>query len=157
MRTIQDRAWTAGVIDGEGCITVVKTDKKRRRHPQYYLRVNVAMVHLPTLQKVQTLFGGTIYCKRSADKKHRTAWIWSCGSQEAATLLKAIAPFSLTKKSEVDLALLFVNRKRLAFSKGGLTPEMLEERESLYLQLRSAKRYEFHENPILDRDSKGRS
>lgn len=137
--------WAAGLIDGEACISIVRHSRNDRPQPHHGLRVDVAMVHKPTLLQLQLLFGGRIYPKRSKSKEHRQAWLWTIATQEAKQLLEQIRPFVLTKRKEVEIALAFDQLGKCAYPKGGVHSDLIEQRDALYHAIRQEKRYEYAE------------
>ncbi len=51
-----DYAWAAGIIDGEGCISIAKTLRKDAKNFSYCLCIGVSMSHFPTVEKLNNIF-----------------------------------------------------------------------------------------------------
>jgi hypothetical protein len=116
-----DYAWLAGIIDGEGCITVNK---------QLNLWVQVGMTHRPTMERLLD-FGGTLRNHTSQSAKWRQRFMWVVTGQDAVDLLKKTMPYMVTKQEEAVLALTLDG----TFRKGGKAP-MPEAVRSLRLRVR---------------------
>lgn len=137
-----DRAWTAGLIDGEGCIHI---DRHRARKSKagidYALRVTVGMTDEKTIQHLQELWGGALWKHKNLPPRKPT-WFWGLNRQQAATFLQSIYPFLITKTQEAEIALDAEQnwRRRPEGGRNSLPHETLALREGYYLALQEAKR-----------------
>ena len=138
--------WAAGLIDGEGCISIAKQARKDRPTAAYHLRITVTMVHLPTLERLQKIIGGNIHVKRSY-QNHRTAWVLTIYDKKALKALLRLIPHLVTKREEAEAALDFGSWNYTTYPKGGVPKELVMQRETLYRRLQELKRYEFPESP----------
>lgn len=104
-----DRAYTAGIIDGEGYVGITKPyERGMKRTRTSQLRIGVTSTHLPVLQHLRALWGGSISQRKFKDpQKHKQQWLWIVCSRLAATLLTNIHGFSIIKARQIDLALSF--------------------------------------------------
>lgn len=97
-RSVAVRAYIAGIIDGEGCIS--RTNSRRGEGPTFW-RVTVSMTYKPVIDWLGS-FGGKVYPNsvgRPANLKPQYAWIvgrHSC----VLVLLAAVRPY-LTVKAEL--------------------------------------------------------
>lgn len=118
-----DIAWLAGLFDGEGHIGCLPTIRSG-------LQVIIQMKDKATLDRVYRLAGGNIQNPRP-----QGIWRWVISSNlDALSFLKLIAPFSVTKKDQIDLVLKQeaiwqppINQR--------LAPSILEARKQLHSQL----------------------
>lgn len=96
-----ERAYVAGLIDGEGCIHVEKTKGT------YRPRVTVGMseVALPLLSSMKAEWGGTLYLLRPATDKWAAAWTWYLSGPKAKAILLEIRPFLRLKREQADIAI----------------------------------------------------
>ena len=98
-------AYIAGLLDGEGCITIVLGHHKRHRvnwSTEYSLHVSISNQHIPTLKYLQTTTNlGSIQRSRSKDYK------WCLSSQQASELLKYLHPYLRIKLNQADVAIKF--------------------------------------------------
>jgi hypothetical protein len=101
-----DLAYVAGIIDGEGCITV----RKARRHYkvrdyEYRLEIKVGLANEFLPKRLKFAFGGNI-CH---ENKRPYIWIWTIGGESCVNFLKAIYPYLILKKPQADVAFRFYN------------------------------------------------
>lgn len=139
-------AWAAGIIDGEGCITITKQQPGSggRVNPSHRLYVKVSMGHLPTVERLREIFGrGAITTWRSKSPRENDAYCWWVAARDAQAVLDAVRPHLVTKAEEADIGLEFLALPRfLTGGKGGnrpLAPETVAQREALFVRLRDAK------------------
>ena len=98
-------AYLAGLVDGEGSITYKQYwDRKRKDRPRKYfcwrISIEVVMTHKPTIQWCADKFGGKVYLKPR--KTHKMQYRWRRGFRAALEIAKAIEPFAVTKKTELQ-------------------------------------------------------
>ena len=101
----EDVAYLAGLVDGEGSITYKQYwDRKRKDRPRKYfcwrIQIEVVMTHKPTIQWCADNFGGKVYLKPR--KTHKMQYRWRKGFRDALKIAKAIVPYSVTKKTELQ-------------------------------------------------------
>ena len=122
MIKITDLSWLAGIIDGEGAITLY-------RHKKYYgksfkryggIGVNVTVTNTNELliEKVRSLFSEICGCdfplvvSNRRTKKGLVAYAVCAGSKKRAKLiLEAVIPFLIAKKQQALFVLEVCNRK----------------------------------------------
>ncbi|KKM71454.1 hypothetical protein LCGC14_1430370, partial [marine sediment metagenome] len=82
-------AYVAGLIDGEGCISIGRS--KMKSGAFYTARVDVGMTKaLDLLKQLKAVYGGTINRTRRATAKRATAYAWRIFGVPAATFLLRI-------------------------------------------------------------------
>lgn len=136
---VADIAWLAGLFDGEGCIHIYK----RGNTSSYGLRISVGNVHLPTLERINTIFPGTLRRQKSS-KKHSTwriQYVWSVKSQDNRKFLELIKIYCICKQSDIITALKFLDVHQI--NKGQSQKDVSKIKEQLYLECRQNKKYEF--------------
>lgn len=140
--TLTDLAWSAGIIDGEGCIHIRYTDAayhKGSRNPQHTLYLKVTMTSEKTVRKLHSLFGvGSIQTQKppkGAPVTHNIAFTWLCTSLQAAKVLTLVRPYLFTKLQEADVALKFANLPRANGSSKVIPPDVLRMRHELYTEI----------------------
>ena len=86
-----DAAWLAGIIDGEGCVTLT-TERKRQKfkNPQ----VCVSNTSLKLLEEIKELTGvGHIRKKPKRVEHHKQAWSWQIKTgRQVLDLLEQLLP-----------------------------------------------------------------
>jgi intein/homing endonuclease len=98
-----ERAYIAGLFDGEGTIGIYKT----RHNPR--LRIRIGMVDKVTLEWVRQRMGGTIKLVRKEEGKRRAVWFWGLyADAEMKDFIDAIVQFSITKQNELVLCRQFL-------------------------------------------------
>lgn len=130
-------AWAAGIIDGEGCISI------RKCGPYYALSVVVGQSGktVPTiLKRLKTLYGGSIgNAMLDARGGRQPKWHWQVVARTAETFLRAIQPHLVGKKTQAGLAIKY---RELVGKPGFRTSERNRKAvAALHLQLRSMKNY----------------
>ena len=140
---MSDVAYLAGLIDGEGHISIF------RRKPafpyisaRYSLRMEICMCSFKTINWIQEHFGGTIYKKRrtrtlDTGKLRKQSYAVSWSSREACVLLQNVKPFLITKSHEADIAIDYQLKCPPKTYK--LSQNELNRREEAYRLLREAK------------------
>ena len=94
-------AYAAGLIDGEGCIYVVKETRS------YYAVVEVGMTAKASsvLSWMKANYGGKIYVGRAATEKWDEARVWHLHGDNAAVVLRALMPHLILKREQARLAI----------------------------------------------------
>ena len=81
-----DIAWAAGFYEGEGCIGFYGNT----------LMLRVGQVQKEPLERLQRMFGGSIYLQQRKDPNHKPIWRWTLSTRKAAqaamTLLALLSP-----------------------------------------------------------------
>jgi len=101
-------AWTAGIIDGEGCIAIetLRGELRRLYPPLYRTTIRVGNTDIRMLNKLKELWGGSIrpFHNRHPEK-WKQAYEWMITNKSAIPVLKAIMPYLVCKKEQAILAL----------------------------------------------------
>jgi hypothetical protein len=81
-----DVGWLAGILDGEGTITLLARSAPRFRQPT----LSVTSTDLPILTRICRLAGGHIsrHTRRNPNRRWRAAWIWKLNG--ASTVLAVL-------------------------------------------------------------------
>jgi hypothetical protein len=85
-------AYLAGFFDGEGCVGI------KRSGNSFQLYATIGQNKPFVLTKIVEMFGGSI-------RKNKNISVYWCSAKVARKFLKAIAPFSVIKKAEIEMAL----------------------------------------------------
>ena len=107
-------AWAAGFFDGEGCVMVEMSKEKGCLHGyRTSLHVTVTQTSLPCLQLYLENFGGSIVTTENRTPNGRRWAVqhrWVARNEIALGFLKAVEPFVVVKKSQVQAALKYPMR-----------------------------------------------
>jgi len=127
---VTNLAWAAGVIDGEGCITI----GYRKNSGTHQLTIRVVSKDNRMCPKMHDIFGGSLW----RDKQERL--IWQVTGARAAEVARLVYPYIVVKPEQIDIAIAFGNTIQPAsqrLSKGSLR----EVREPLYQRLKELHQY----------------
>ena len=115
---LADLCWAAGVVDGEGCISINKNKPSSRRgciNPVYVLLLKVTMGHEPTVRRLHALFQeGSVQPRPPRNSRENASYTWIVQSLQAARVLQALQPYLFTKAKEAAVALSFARLFRKA-------------------------------------------
>lgn len=121
-------AYSAGIFDGEGCVTITK-DKDGR----HYLRATVTNTCQFLCFWLEKKFAGSYVGKpRKAKETYKPCFVWTVSGKVAQRFLKRIQPFCLVKSEQIKVALSFPTK---AYSVHCTSEEKIL-RERLYWNLR---------------------
>lgn len=109
-------AYLAGLIDGEGCITIVRNNHRTQKgqltpftYPKFVDVLTVGLTDQSTVELFRTAFGGSIYYK-PPKKNRRAAWYWWADKKTLPICLARLLPFIRLKKKQAKLLLRFRSR-----------------------------------------------
>ena len=108
-RTPQEWAFLAGFIDGEGCIAVYE-NKGRSGYMQVSFSIRAANCDPRIIEWLKDRFGGGTTKRggaRAGSGRWREAYTWYALNRRAATIMRAIRPYTVIKGEQIDLALKF--------------------------------------------------
>jgi hypothetical protein len=90
-----EAAYLAGIVDGEGTITLTRTHRGESRRPV----VSISSTELPLLRYVQSIIGtGRITSKITARRHHSQSFAYVISSRRALALLARISGYLRTYK-----------------------------------------------------------
>lgn len=97
-----EKAYIAGIIDGEGCITASKV--KSRKSTTIHQRVRVANSDGRLTEWLHKKCGGFIAnYRRSGKPKWKSLKVWELSGRKGADLMRLILPYLVTKKEQAKL------------------------------------------------------
>ena len=102
-------AYIAGIIDGEGSISIRK--HSNRNWYEYQLRVDVKLTDQEIPYWFQELFGGGV-CFRAPIGNRKPAWQWTITDIKAANFLSSVQPYLHIKSEHCKIVLEFQETKR---------------------------------------------
>ena len=100
-----NRAYTAGVFDGEGCISIQKRGDGYLR-----LRTDVVNTDLEMLEYLKEIWGGNIYKQKDKRKGRKDKWTWVLCSFSAKKFLEEIFLYLISKQKQAELGIKFQER-----------------------------------------------
>jgi hypothetical protein len=119
--------YLAGIIDGEGCITIGAG--KKETCTNYNALVLVQNTSKVLIDWLQSNFGGQIYLSKKATEKTKEAWMWRITKQKDIEIfLLSILPYLIIKREQAKVLLKFVRLERTA---------PVESRQKAYDEIRA--------------------
>lgn len=106
-----DWAWLAGIIDGEGYISMVASRGRRyRSNPArapfvVTRRLAITNCNLPLLITIACLFGGKIHTHTAPPTRHRQQFQWYVYGSDMIRILSRVYPRLVSKRQEAALFL----------------------------------------------------
>ena len=96
--------YLAGIIDGEGCISI----RKDSRCNSYQVSVQITNTDLRMIYFIKDLFGGSVRCRGQENKDWRVRYDYCVVGRKCEILLKTISNSLVCKKEQAKLALDFI-------------------------------------------------
>ena len=135
-----DLAYTAGIIDGEGCIYISKRKSKYNRQGyRLQLCVKIASTDEWLCQWLKFAWGGAVRLRVTHTKENKNwsdVWDWTLQTKQAVNMLKLISPYLNLKKPQAELAIKFQKRKVPGIN---LSDERKAVEEAEFLLMKSMK------------------
>ena len=100
-------AYLAGIIDGEGCISIRKC--KQGKYIYFKPMIEVSMTHRPTIEFVAKTFGNSVWYEVRAIYRHKKIYKWRATGTNVIPILKNILPYLITKREQAIVALEMAN------------------------------------------------
>ncbi|WP_029083392.1 nucleoside 2-deoxyribosyltransferase [Bradyrhizobium sp. th.b2] len=142
--------WLAALIDGEGCVYVVRRVRDSGS-PCFEFRIQVTMTDKEMIDAAYQRSNGlgviTGPYKRSNNPQWREAWRWTVNNKDAAILAQAIYPHLVIKRAQAALGF-EIEKINAGFRPEGhkghkgfqrRPPEIVQEQEDLYASWKAAQ------------------
>ena len=120
-----EKAYLAGIIDGEGSIGLWRHHKNETATPN----VSVANNSLKLLQWIKQRAGGTIVSKKKRKAHHNDLYAWSVRQDRAIRLLNDVKEFLIIKRKQAEL--ITSEYKSVTHPAGKYTSQMLKKKQRL--------------------------
>ena len=119
------KAYFAGLMDGEGTVTFGKGHANEHRSP----RISMSSTSYELLQALQDVAEGPICSMKETRENCKSAWHWSRSHNKALSFLEEILPY-MKESSKVYRAKLLLAEYKTLLSPGHrrCTPELLAKR-----------------------------
>lgn len=119
-------AYMAGLMDGEGSITLVKNYGSSNPELYRFPYVSVASTTFELVQFCKDNFGGSISTKKVYQDHHKPSYAWALQSRQAVELLDILVPYML-EPEKIRRAQLVIAFQRIKPRNGRYTPELVEQ------------------------------
>lgn len=140
-----EKAYLAGLIDGEGYIGILKSMRGNKKHftsAKDYLYCpifKVAMTYKPVIEYLHQRYGGTFNSrKRSVNPNWKDAYDWVIKNAKVMLILNEIYPYMKVKRREVEILREFY--KTVSGPGKPITEDNWRKRDELYLEVRELHR-----------------
>lgn len=126
----EEKAYIAGIIDGEGTVTLARRHRNKMPSPE----VSIANNHLELLRWIKSKIGAGTIIKRTKQKSHHSdSYVLTLTDNKALEVLKIIRHFLIVKKEHADL--LLKRYKATTPRNGRYTAQRMQEKLELVEQI----------------------
>jgi len=109
---VANLAYTAGIIDGEGCIGIYAQLRTPKNKKGYQVRVSVNHTNGDLMHWLARTYGGKVYFEARNNPKWKHRWAWILTGKGVSVFLELIYPYLRLKKAQAELALKFQGNRR---------------------------------------------
>ncbi len=125
-----EKAYIAGIVDGEGTVTLMKHHKNETPLPF----VGIANNNLGLLKRIKFLVGGNICTKKKRLPHHNDSYVLNIRQDRALRFLNEIKKYLIVKKQQAEL--ITTQYKAVTPRTGKYTPKMLAKKYKLVAKIR---------------------
>lgn len=142
-----DKAWTAGIIDGEGCLTI-QASKMYYKQTQSFSKyktntyISVRMTDCNAIKKLSDLWGGCVSLTPPKNSGVKMVYGWCPSNKKHKKFLESILPYLVTKRDNAKLLIQLRERMEkkkgiiMVQRKGHKSPWITDEENKIRMQLR---------------------
>ena len=127
--TLEELAYLAGIIDGEGCISLStgKTSRRIRHSTQVFIgNTDERLIHW-----LHQRFGGSIGVRQRQNASHKPLWYWLVSGAAIEPILRATLPYLRLKHAQACLVLEYRSTIAPIGSNQPTPVEVVSQREQL--------------------------
>jgi len=133
--SIAERAYLAGLVDGEGYIGIVDGGRHRPLGRGFGIRLTITNTNFLLLEKLNEIWGGWIVSQVGL-LGHKPSAKLMFSARKAAVVLKEIQPFLIAKREHCKLALRFQKTMNNHYGRVGIPQDVLAERIEMARQMK---------------------
>ena len=101
--TEQEKAYLAGIIDGEGCLRLSKSSRPNNKCA-YHISIVIANTSVHLFDWLNVRIPGKMYTSRQNHEKWRGCYHWTLtGTNQCLYFLKQIEPYLVIKKEQAQV------------------------------------------------------
>ncbi|MBZ2174153.1 hypothetical protein K8M07_02715 [Schnuerera sp. xch1] len=126
-----EKAYIAGILDGEGSIMLTKFHKNQ--YPSPCISISSTDIELLTWIKNTTKMGKIIHKKNYNKEKHLDCYAYKVIYNDALTLLEEIQPYLIIKRKKLRTEHILDNYKNVTPRNGKYSNEMKKKKEQFYI------------------------
>lgn len=137
-----EKAYIAGLLDGEGCIHISRTKTNKIdgyiKPYKYSLHVRIRTCDTVLSQYCHSKFGiGSLHKCKAYKSNHNESYEWHVASNNALQILKILLPYLKLKKGHAEIGIKYQKNKRNVTHKGKKLPiENYRFQQKCYKQLK---------------------
>jgi hypothetical protein len=129
---IKSKAYIAGYIDGEGCLSIRKRKAKSYKNGYVIETIcSVSSTNDQVLQSIRDNYGGSI-CYANRSPRHKTLSVLTLASKQLVPFLVDILPFLRLKRRQAEILLTLQEGKHRGNNQYYNDSLDIEEQEDLY-------------------------
>lgn len=99
-------AYAAGIVDGEGCITIKRTKRVGTfGRPRYIANISVVNSNRAMIDWLHDHFGGSFFERKKQSDFHKRTWAWDASARIAVEFCKGISPYLIAKREQAEILL----------------------------------------------------
>jgi hypothetical protein len=130
-----DLIYAAGIIDGEGNVSLITQAVRDKRKTLSYIGiVQVEMSDEPTIQFLRDLFGVGYVCTYPRNPKHKQLWRWVAKSASARKVCWDLLPYLRIKQRQAELVITLPVWKQ---GQGAVPAEVVATKATMLAEMRS--------------------
>lgn len=126
-----EKAYIAGIIDGEGSIMLIKFHKNQ--YPSPCISISSTDIELLEWIKNTTKMGRILRKKNYNKEKHLDSYTYRVIYDEAIKLLEEIEPYLIIQKKKLRARFILDNYKKVTPRNGKYSEEMRKKKEQFYM------------------------
>jgi hypothetical protein len=107
-----DIRYVAGIIDGEGCISISWDRPGSKISPRFVGQISVGMTNLKLIRLLGKQFGGCIHNYKVQKSYYKPILYWTLTAKAAAKFLNKVLPYLRVKKRQALLLIALHKRKK---------------------------------------------
>lgn len=135
MYNITDISYLAGIIDGEGSLSIAKAAQYHKEFGQHFIaQVNIVNTNKDLIYWIMGKFGGHLYLRKRVKEFHKDNFALRIITKDLENILEITIPYLIVKKKHAEIILRF--RKTFSGRKFPMTKEIFDVRSECFEQLR---------------------
>ena len=112
MKKTEILAYAAGIVDGEGCITILnKWDSRSKTYDK--VQVDITNTNEWICQWFKMQFGGTVRMCKAHKSNWKPTFKWILEADKATAFLKIVLPYLNIKKANAEIAISYQVTRRI--------------------------------------------
>ena len=139
--TSEEWGYIAGLIDGEGSISITRGIRKDRPKPyeRTYAKLNIYSCSEVLMGWLKCKVGGNVYRTALRNPLWKDGLNWTASPSLSCDILEACLPMLVIKRRQAELFVEFFSTSTLATSgrRSGVAYSVLQRREEMYTEWRA--------------------